>query len=134
MRQYDDHHTAMTTALSTAVYLPDVMALEASYVGKFSDGGGLSDLLQPRYDIGRHRSRFVAYAYDQAINRKGQVVAAPTDIGPGTMLYRQDLLDRAGLAASRPAAVVGRLHRRRHQDQEGHRRQPDRQRRARSRT
>ncbi|HEY8974323.1 MAG TPA: extracellular solute-binding protein [Burkholderiaceae bacterium] len=100
MRQYDDHHTAMTTALSTAVYLPDVMALEASYVGKFSDGGGLSDLLQPRYDIGRYRDRFVAYAYDQAINRKGQVVAAPTDIGPGTMLYRQDLLERAGLVAS----------------------------------
>jgi multiple sugar transport system substrate-binding protein len=100
MRQYDDHHTAMTTALSTAVYLPDVMALEASYVGKFSDGGGLSDLLQPRYDIGRRKDRFVAYAYDQAINRKGQVVAAPTDIGPGTMLYRKDLLDRAGLVAS----------------------------------
>ena len=100
MRQYDDHHTAMTTALSTAVYLPDVMALEASYVGKFSDGGGLSDLLQPRYDIGRHRSDFVGYAYDQAINRKGQVVAAPTDIGPGTMLYRQDLLERAGLVAT----------------------------------
>ena len=100
MRQYDDHHTAMTTALSTAVYLPDVMALEASYVGKFSDGGGLSDLLQPRYDIGRNRARFVAYAYDQAINRKGQVVAAPTDIGPGTMLYRQDLLERAGVTAA----------------------------------
>ena len=98
MRQYDDHHTAMTTALSTAVYLPDVMALESSYVGKFSNGGGLSDLLQPRYDIGRYRSRYVAYAYDQAINRKGQVVAAPTDIGPGTLLYRKDLLDRAGVA------------------------------------
>src|ERR1700756_2114434 len=52
-RQYADHHTAMTTALSTAVYLPDVMALESSYVGKFSMGGGLSDLLQPRYAIGR---------------------------------------------------------------------------------
>jgi len=100
MRQYDDHHTAMTTALSTAVYLPDVMALEASYVGKFSNGGGLSDLLQPRYDIGRHRSRFVGYAYDQAINRKGQVVAAPTDIGPGTMLYRQDLLERSGVTVA----------------------------------
>src|ERR1700744_4145251 len=87
MRQYDDHHPAMTTALSTAGYLPDVMAPEAAYVGKFSDGGCLSDLLQPRYDIGRNRARFVAYAYDQAINRKGQVVAAPTDIGPGTMLY-----------------------------------------------
>ena len=100
MRQFDDHHTAMTTALSTSVYLPDVMALEASYVGKFANGGGLSDLLQPRYDIGRHRADFVAYAYDEATNRKGQVVAAPTDIGPGTMLYRKDLLDRAGLVAS----------------------------------
>jgi multiple sugar transport system substrate-binding protein len=98
MRQYDDHHTAMTTALSTGVYLPDVMALESSYVGKFSMGGGLSDLLQPRYDIGRYRDRYVAYAYDQATNRRGQVVAAPTDIGPGTMLYRKDLLERAGLA------------------------------------
>ena len=97
MRQYDDHHTAMTTALSTGVYLPDVMALEASYVGKFSEGGGLSDLLKPPYGIGRYRDRYVAYAYDQAINRKGQVVAAPTDIGPGTLLYRKDLLDRAGL-------------------------------------
>ncbi|MEO5687998.1 MAG: extracellular solute-binding protein [Burkholderiaceae bacterium] len=98
MRQYDDHHTAMTTALSTGVYLPDVMALESSYVGKFSNGGGLSDLLQARYDIGRYRSRYVAYAFDQAVNRKGQVVAAPTDIGPGTLLYREDLLDRAGVA------------------------------------
>jgi multiple sugar transport system substrate-binding protein len=100
MRQYDDHHTAMTTALSTSVYLPDVMALESSYVGKFSMGGGLSDLLQRPYDIGRYRERYVAYAYDQAINRKGQVVAAPTDIGPGTMLYRVDLLERAGLTAA----------------------------------
>ena len=100
MRQYDDHHTAMTTALSTSVYLPDVMALESSYVGKFSNGGGLSDLLQPRYDIGRHRSEFVEYAYNQAINRKGQVVAAPTDIGPGTFLYRTDILERAGVTAA----------------------------------
>jgi multiple sugar transport system substrate-binding protein len=90
----------MTTALSTSVYLPDVMSLESSYVGKFSNGGGLSDLLQPRYDIGRNRARFVAYAYDQATNRKGQVVAAPTDIGPGTFLYRADILERAGVTAA----------------------------------
>jgi multiple sugar transport system substrate-binding protein len=96
-RQYADHHTAMTTALSTSVYLPDVMALESSYVGRFSQGGGLEDLAQPPYRIDRFRSRFVPYAYDQAINRRGQVVAAPTDIGPGTLLYRADLLARAGL-------------------------------------
>src|SRR4051794_14750692 len=39
-RQYYDHHTAMTTALSTSSNLPDVMALEVSYVGRFAQGGG----------------------------------------------------------------------------------------------
>lgn len=96
-RQYVDHHTAMTTALSTSVYLPDVMALEASYVGRFARGGGLQDLLQPPFDIGSRRDRYVAYAYDQAVSLKGQMVAAPTDIGPGTLLYRTDLLQRAGI-------------------------------------
>jgi multiple sugar transport system substrate-binding protein len=96
-RQFADHHTAMTTALSTSVYLPDVMALEVGYVGRFAQGGGLTDLTRPPYDIGRLRSRYVPYAYDQATARNGAVVAAPTDIGPGTLLYRHDVLGRAGV-------------------------------------
>ena len=96
-RQYADHHTAMTTALSTSVYLPDVMALESSYVGRFSQGGGLEDLAQEPYRIDRFRSHVVPYAYDQAVNRRGAVVAMPTDIGPGTLLYRTDLFKKAGL-------------------------------------
>ncbi len=96
-RQYADHHTAMTTALSTSVYLPDVMALESSYVGRFSQGGGLEDLAQAPYHVSQFRSRVVPYAYDQAVNRRGAVVAMPTDIGPGTLLYRTDLFKKAGL-------------------------------------
>ena len=99
-RQYGDHHTAMTTALSTSVYLPDVMALESSYVGRFSQGQGLEDLAQAPYRAQRLRERFVPYAFDQAINKRGEVVALPTDIGPGTLLYRHDLLTRAGLQIS----------------------------------
>lgn len=94
-RQYQDHHTAMTTALSTAVALPDVMALEVSFVGRFAQGGGLEDLAQPPYLAAQHREQLVPYAYDQAVNRHGAVVAMPTDIGPGTMLHRVDLLARA---------------------------------------
>ena len=97
-RQYGDHHTAMTTALSTSVLLPDVMALEAGYVGRFAQGSGLEDLAREPYGIARFRSRLVPYAYDQAVNRAGAVVAMPTDIGPGTMLYRADILARAGVA------------------------------------
>ncbi|HET9821932.1 MAG TPA: extracellular solute-binding protein [Burkholderiaceae bacterium] len=97
-RQYVDHHTAMTTALSTSAYLPDVMALESTYVGRYAHGQGLEDLAQPGYGVDRFRDRFARFAYDQAINRRGEVIAVPTDIGPGTLLYRHDLLERAGLA------------------------------------
>ena len=96
-RQFSDHHTAMTTALSTSFYLPDVMALEVGYVGRFAQGGGLDDLSKPPYDIKRFEARWVPYAMQQATNRKGAIVAAPTDIGPGTLLYRIDVLTRAGI-------------------------------------
>lgn len=96
-RQFADHHTAMTTALSTSYYLPDVMALEIGYVGRFAQGGGLEDLSRPPYNIRRHAARYVSYAFDQATSRSGAVVAAPTDIGPGTLLYRADILARAGV-------------------------------------
>jgi multiple sugar transport system substrate-binding protein len=94
-RQFGDHHTAMTTALSTSFYLPDVMALEVGYVGRFAQGGGLEDLSKPPYNIKQFESRYVPYAFAQATNRAGVVVAAPTDIGPGTLLYRTDVLTRA---------------------------------------
>ena len=96
-RQFSDHHTAMTTALSTRSYLPDVMALEVGYVGRFAQGGGLDNLAAPPYDIAQFRARWVPYAYQQATNRRGEVVAAPTDIGPGTLLYRHDVLAKAGI-------------------------------------
>ncbi len=97
-RQFSVHHTAMTTALSTSFYLPDVMALEVGYVGRFAQGGGLDDLSRPPYDIQKFQALWVPYALQQATNRKGAIVAAPTDIGPGTLLYRVDVLAKAGIS------------------------------------
>jgi multiple sugar transport system substrate-binding protein len=97
-RQFADHHTAMTTALSTSFYLPDVMALEVGNVGRFAQGGGLEDLSKAPYDIGRDAARFVPYAIAQATGRSGAVVAVPSDIGPGTLLVRTDILARAGVS------------------------------------
>ena len=97
-RQFSDHHTAMTTALSTSFYLPDVMALEVGYVGRFAQGGGLDDLARPPFNIKQFEARWVPYALQQATNRKGAIVAAPTDIGPGTLLYRIDVLGKAGVS------------------------------------
>jgi multiple sugar transport system substrate-binding protein len=96
-RQFADHHTAMTTALSTRFHLPDVMALEVGYVGRFAQGGGLDDLRQPPYDIGKVAALWAPYAVAQATGRSGAIVAAPADIGPGTLLWRADVLARAGV-------------------------------------
>lgn len=46
---YADHHTAMTTALATGANLPDVMAVDNGFIGKFAESGGLEDLAKAPY-------------------------------------------------------------------------------------
>jgi multiple sugar transport system substrate-binding protein len=95
--QYADHHTAMTTALATGSGLPDVMAIDFKFIGKFAGSGGFEDLYKPPYNAGALRSQFVGYTFAQATNAAGELAALPADIGPGTLLYRTDLIARAGL-------------------------------------
>ncbi|MFZ5549486.1 MAG: ABC transporter substrate-binding protein [Pseudomonadota bacterium] len=95
--QYADHHTAMTTALATGSGLPDVMALDFRFIGKFVESGGLEDLAQPPYNALALRDRFVKYTFAQATGSKGNLAAMPADIGPGTLLYRKDIADKAGV-------------------------------------
>ena len=96
-RAYPDHHTAMTTALSTSSNLPDLMVVEYGYVGRFAEGGGLEDLGAAPYNMQAQRARMVPFAYAQGTSTVGTLVAMPTDIGPGTLLYRTDILKKAGL-------------------------------------
>ncbi|MDI4632851.1 extracellular solute-binding protein [Pelomonas sp. V22] len=95
--QYADHHTAMTTALATGSGLPDVMALDFRFIGKFAASGGLEDLARPPYNGLALREQFVRYTFPQALNADGALAAIPADIGPGTLLYRKDLIDKAGV-------------------------------------
>ena len=97
-RQYADHHLAMTTALATGSGLPDVMAIDLRYIGKFAASGGFADLNEPRFGAARLRDAFARFAWRQGEGPQATQVALPADIGPGTLLYRQDLLERAGLA------------------------------------
>jgi multiple sugar transport system substrate-binding protein len=94
-REYADHHTAMTTALATSSGLPDVMALEYGYLGRFALGGGLEDLDQAPFLAGQSAAKLVPFALAQGRPGSTGLAAMPTDIGPGVMFYRQDLMKKA---------------------------------------
>ncbi|HEY8497792.1 MAG TPA: extracellular solute-binding protein [Limnochordales bacterium] len=94
---YADHHNALLTALATGSGAPDVVAIEIGYLGRFAVGGGLTDLSKPPFNAGRLKDLFVPYAWGQATTADGRIVAIPTDIGPGTMFYRRDVIQAAGL-------------------------------------
>lgn len=96
-REYADHHTAMTTALATSTGLPDVMALEYGYLGRFSQSGGLEDLDKAPFNAKQHASKIVPFAISQGRTSANGQTAMPTDIGPGAMFYRVDLLQKAKL-------------------------------------
>lgn len=103
-REYADHHTAMTTALAASSGLPDVMTIEYGYLGRFSRSGGLENLASAPYSAGAFEKRFVPFAWVQAQDETHGQTAIPTDLGPGAMFYRQDILTKAGV---KPEQLTG---------------------------
>lgn len=95
--QIDDHHNSMTTALAAGARLPDVMAIDFRYVGSFAESKGMEDLLQAPYGAGQYRAQFVPFTFVQATSSRGTLGAMPADLGPGTLFYRKDLMDKAGI-------------------------------------
>lgn len=98
-RQIGDHHTAMMTSLSTAKYLPDVMAIELGYLGRFSRGGGLENLSLAPWSADAQAQGLAPFALMQARATGSALFALPSDIGPGVCIYRHDLLQRAQVDA-----------------------------------
>jgi multiple sugar transport system substrate-binding protein len=94
---YGDHHNALTTALATGAGANCAEMIDFGYVAKFAEGSGLVDLSKAPYNALQYRSRFVSYTFPQGMTDDGRMVAIPTDIGPGAMFYRTDLLTKAGV-------------------------------------
>jgi len=95
---YADHHTAMTTALATGANLPDVMAVDMGFIGKFAESGGMEDLAKAPYNALQYRDKVARFTYPLAMSGQGVMVGMPVDIGPGALFYRKDLLDKAGVS------------------------------------
>lgn len=95
---YGDHHNAMVSALATGAGVPDVIGVEVGFIGKFAETGALEDLSKAPYNGLSFKSKIVPYTFAQATSTTGALIGMPADIGPGTMIYRKDILDKAGVA------------------------------------
>jgi multiple sugar transport system substrate-binding protein len=94
---FGDHHNALVSSLATGTNLPDVAAVEFGYLGRLIESGALEDLSKPPYSALKHQSKIVPFTLKQATRNDGTFAAMPADIGPGTMFYRKDILDKAGV-------------------------------------
>lgn len=96
-REFADHHNAMTIALATGSNQTDVMAVELQFLGRFAEGGGLENLSKAPFNADQYKSKFASFAIPLATNNAGELVALPTDLGPGALFYRQDILQKANV-------------------------------------
>jgi multiple sugar transport system substrate-binding protein len=94
---FGDHHNAMITALASGSNLPDVMAVEISFIGRFAESGGLEDLGAAPYNGKPMLDKLLKFTRSQATSGLGILAAMPADVGPGTLFYRKDVMDKAGV-------------------------------------
>ncbi len=93
---FGDHHDLLVTNLATGTGAPDVVVLEVDYIARFIAEGGLRDLSSEPFNADQYEDLFVDYAWAQGRSEDGRQVAMPTDIAPGTMFYRRDVLEASG--------------------------------------
>ncbi len=89
-----DHYTAIRTALSAGSGAPDVVQMELQYIASFDVTNDLLDLAA--YGAGDLEDDFVPWVWNQ-VTAGERVLAIPQDSGPMGNLYRQDIMEAAGV-------------------------------------
>ena len=93
---FDDAHKKLLTSFAAGSGAPDVAHIEVGYIGSFTARGGLVNMLEAPFDAGQFKEGVVPYKWAQASTADGRLVAMPTDIAPGGLWYRADILQEAG--------------------------------------
>jgi multiple sugar transport system substrate-binding protein len=92
--QGSDHYRKVRTVLKSGKGLPDVIHMEFQFIPSFTLTKSLLDL-KP-YLPDNFMSNYPEWIQKQ-INLDGAVYGVPWDTGPLGLIYRQDLLDKAGV-------------------------------------
>lgn len=93
-----DHHDRLLASLAARAGAPDVVMIEAEYIGAFRDRPGFVNLLDEPYNAGRFADDFVDFKWEHGLSIDGtQMVGLSWDIGPLTMFYNRRMFEAAGL-------------------------------------
>ena len=90
-----DEYRKLRTVLKAGKGAPDVTQIEYQYLPSFVLGNNLVDLAP--YGASKIKSDYQSWIWSQ-VSRGGAVYGIPQDTGPMGLLYRTDLLKKAGIA------------------------------------
>ncbi|MEO7017895.1 MAG: extracellular solute-binding protein [Leifsonia sp.] len=88
------HYQKLRTALKAGKGAPDVAQIEFQYISSFTVTNSLLDLAP--YGASSLDSQYVPWVWNQ-VKRNNAIYAIPQDSGPMGNLYRNDILDKAGV-------------------------------------
>jgi len=90
-----DQYQKLRAALGAGKGAPDVVQIEYQYLPSFVLGNHLLDLAP--YGASDLENQYAGWIWSQ-VSRNGAVYGIPQDVGPMGLLYRTDLLSKAGIA------------------------------------
>jgi len=100
----DEHHAGLSDALDANGDVPDVAALEATYLPSFLERADrFVDLAE--LGLGSLEQDHVGWRWRQGVSANGKIIGVPTDVGGMAIAYRRDLFASAGLPSD-PGAVA----------------------------
>ncbi|HJC92011.1 MAG TPA: extracellular solute-binding protein [Candidatus Mediterraneibacter excrementigallinarum] len=83
----DDYMQKLQAALTSGSEVPDILAMEINYVGRFYDMGITEDLEEHGID----KSLLIDYLAEIGTDDEGTFIGIPNTAAPGALFYRRDL-------------------------------------------
>lgn len=104
---FDQHHTGVQHAIADDGSLPDVLAIERTYLPDFlAHPDAFVDLAT--FGADGLASNYLPWRWNEGVAAEGQIIGMPTDVGGLALAYRSDLFEQAGLPSA-PEDVAERV-------------------------